>query len=262
MDVGQQVTHVQARAFLLELGAARPELGGQLRVGSDVAGWLLAPPEARLVRPNWIRWEAQRAYAGRGDVEFLPAELRTRGTYAIHAFVALPGSTTDFLYVGEALLSSYGYRSADAPAEANLSLRARVPEEVWLALGGSSGYSVHSAATAIDGLEPEQAEAHVRRLVASGDADIWVADYSERSLTVLVNPERAYVMLLLEDRDESLMAGDPAAAGDETPERFTLDNGQVDELPRQSTVTHAQAMKCVRSFLRDGSLDPDVRWLE
>jgi hypothetical protein len=78
--------------------------------------------------------------------------------------------------VGEALLSSYGYRSVDAPAGANLSLRARLPKEVWLALGGSSGYSVHSATTAIDGLEPDEAEERVRRLVAAGDADIWIGD--------------------------------------------------------------------------------------
>ena len=68
MDIGQQVTHVRARAFLLELGAARPELGGQLLVGLHAAGWLLAPPEARLVRPNRIDWQAQRAYAERRDV--------------------------------------------------------------------------------------------------------------------------------------------------------------------------------------------------
>jgi Immunity protein Imm1 len=262
VDVGQQVRHVQARAFLLEVGAARPELGGQLLVGVHAAGWLLAPPEARLVRPNRIGWQAQRDYAECGDREFLPAELRARRPCPIHAFFALPGSTTDFLYVGEALLSSYGYRSGDAPAEAYLSLRPRVPEEVWLALGGSSGYSVHSATTAIDGLEPDQAEERVRRLIASGDADVWIGDYSERSLTVLVKPDRAFVMLLLEDGAESLMAGEPAAEGDDTPERFTLENGQVDEFERQNTVTHAQAMKCVRSFLRDGSLDPDVRWLE
>lgn len=261
MDVGQQVSHVQARAFLLELGAARPELGGQLLVGLHAAGWLLAPPEARLVRPDRIGWQAQRAYAERGDREILPAELRARRPCPIHAFFAIPGSTTEFLYLG-ALLSSYGHRSGDAPAEASLSLRPRVPEEVWLALGGSSGYSVHSATTAIDGLEPAQAEERVRRLIASGDADIWIGDYSERSLTVLVKPDRALVVLLLEDGAWSLTASDPAAEGDDTPERFTLENGQVDEFERQSTVTHAQAMKCVRSFLRDGILDPDVRWLE
>ena len=65
-----------------------------------------------------------------------------------------------------ALLSSYGHRSGDAPAEAYLSLRPRVPEQVWLALGGSSGYSVNSATTAIDGLEPCQAEERVRRFIA------------------------------------------------------------------------------------------------
>jgi hypothetical protein len=259
VEVGQQVTRGQALAFLLGLGAARRTLGGQLLVGADVAGWLLAPPEARLVRPIFIGWRAARAYAESRDVEFLPAEIRERQPCKLHAFFALPGSTTDFLYAGEAYLSSYGYRSHDAPAEAYLSLFRRLPEEVWLALGGSRGFSVHSATTQLDGLDPEQAENEVRRLVASGDAQIWIGDHTERTLTLLVNADRAFVMILLEDRDESLVAGEPAAEGDDAPELFRTD--QVDEFPRQRTATHEQAMNCVCSFLRDGSLDPGVRWL-
>jgi hypothetical protein len=260
VDVGQQVTRGQALAFLLELGAARRTLGGQLLVGADAAGWLLAPPEARLVRPILIGWQAARAHAEPRDVEFLPAEIRERHPYTLHAFFALPGSTTDFLYAGEAHLSSYGYRSHDAPAEANLSLLRRLPEEVWLALGGSRGFSVHSPTTQVDGLDPEEAENEVRRLVASGDAEIWIGDHTERTLTLLVNADRAFVMFLLEDRDESLVAGEPAAEGDDAPERFSTDQG--DEFPRQRTATHEQAMNCVGSFLRDGSLDPGVRWLD
>ena len=56
------------------------------------------------------------------------------------------------------------------------------------------------------------------------------------------------------------MAGEPAAEGDDTPERFSTD--QVNEFPRQRTATHEQAINCVRSFLRDGSLDRGVRWLD
>jgi hypothetical protein len=259
VDSGQQVTRGQALAFLLELGAARRALGGQLLVGPDAAGWLLAPPEARLVRPIRIVWQAARAYAEPHDTEFLPSELRERRPYVVHAFFALPGSTTDFLYGGEAHLAAYGYQSYEAPAEVLLSLRRRLSKEAWLALGGSSGLSVHSAASEIDGLDPNQAEEQVRQLLASANAEIWIGDHSERTLTLRVNAERAFVMSLLEDRDESLVAGDPAAEGDETPELF---NDQVDEFPRRRTATHEQAMMIVHSFLRDGSLAPGVGWLD
>jgi hypothetical protein len=131
---------------------------------------------------------------------------------------------------------------------------------VWLALGGSRGFSVHSATTQVDGLDPVAAQNDVRRLVAPGDAEIWIGDHSERTLTLLVNPDRAFVMFVLEDRDQSLVAGDPAAEADDTPERFS--NDQVDEVPRQRTTTHEQAINCVCSFLRDGSLDRGVRWLD
>ena len=260
MKVGRQVTRGQALAFLLERGAARRTLGGQLLVGADAAGWLLAPPEARLVRPIYIAWQATRAYAASRGVEFLPAEIRERHPYTLHAFFALPRSTTDLLYAGQAHLSSYGHRSHDAPVEAHLSLRQRLPEQVWLALGGSRGFSVHSTTTQVDALDPDEAETEVRRLVASGDAEIWIGDHSERTVTLLVNADRAFVMFLLEDRDESLVAGEPAAEGDDTPERFSTDQGV--EFPRQRTATHEQAINCVCSFLRDGSLDRGVRWLD
>jgi hypothetical protein len=54
--------------------------------------------------------------------------------------------------------------------------------------------------------------------------------------------------------------GEPTAEADDTPELFG--NDWVDEFPRQRTATHEHAMNCVRSFLRDGSLDPGVRWLD
>ena len=130
---------------------------------------------------------------------------------------------------------------------------------MWLALGGSRGFSVHSATTRVDGLDPDEAETEVRRLLASRDAEIWIGDHTERTLTLLVNVDRAFVMLRLEDRDKSLVAGDPAAEGDDTPEPFSNDQG--DEYPRQRTATHEQAINCVRSFLRDGSLDRGVRSL-
>ena len=129
----------------------------------------------------------------------------------------------------------------------------------WAAAAGSASTAPRPKPT---GSVPGQAEEQVRRLVASGDADIWIGDHSERTLTLLVNADRAFVMFLLEDRDESVTAGDPAAEGDHRPEHFTLSNGEVDEFERQTTTTHAQALKCVRTFLRDRSLDPHVRWTQ
>ena len=62
-------------------------------------------------------------------------------------------------------------------------------------------------------------------------------------------------MLLRHDGDEGLLAGDPAAAEDRAPESFRLGNGQVDEFERSRTVTHEQALGCVRAFVAD-----EARW--
>ena len=65
MEVGGRVTVDEARAFLRDLGATKRALGGQVRLGADAAGWLLAPPEARLARPDRVEWVAAGRYVAR-----------------------------------------------------------------------------------------------------------------------------------------------------------------------------------------------------
>jgi Immunity protein Imm1 len=99
------------------------------------------------------------------------------------------------------------------------------------------------------------------RRVAAG-LDLSIDSYEEPTLTVLANERRAFVMLLRYYGDAGMHAGDPGAEGDEEPERFTLANGQVDEFPREWTVTHAQAMASVRAFLETRTLGSGVRRIQ
>jgi hypothetical protein len=117
-----------------------------------------------------------------------------------------------------------------------------------------------------EGLEPQarglfgaqEVAAEVVRCMDAGETEIWITSYAEPSLLLLVNRERAFVMLLAHDGDEGVLAGDRSAVGDRTPESFELSNGQVDEFERSRTTTHEQALGCVRSFAADGTLGPDV----
>jgi len=161
------------------------------------------------------------------------------------------------VYLGAVHLSRYGYSTSASLGEVMLTLADRMPEDVWRLLGGSSGFTVDDH----DAMTEGEVAIEVARLLATGSGEIWIGAYGPESLTVLVNPGRAFVMLLRADDDEGLLAGDPGAEGDCGDEAFTLSNGQVDEFERERTVTHDQAMLCVHSFLADRTLSADVRWI-
>ncbi len=260
MQRGAIVSETEARAFLEQRGASRPALGGQLLVGGAAAGWLMGPPESRLARPDRIEWEARGEYReGGAEFEFMPPELTEAAQPPIHAFLALPDAEGSYCYLGEAQLGSWGCRSNASLGEASLSLARRMTEAHWLRLGGHAGFSVDAGGRERVGLTAEEVDAEVLRRADAGETEIWINGYSEPSLLVLLNDERAFVMLLRHDGDEGFLAGDPATAGDQAPESFRLGNGQVDEFERSRTVTHEQALSCVRAFVADGTLGTDVR---
>jgi hypothetical protein len=208
-------------------------LGGTLSLGPEGSTWRIAPPEGRLVRPDTVEWVAGRAYPDFNPDEF-PAPHRV-----------LLATADGFVDAGEAHLSRYGYSGFGSHGELALTLRERVPYDVWLAAGGYAGFSA--------------TEDDVRALLRAGDGQLAIASYDEPTLTLLVNPARVLAMVLEHDDDEGALACDPAAAGDETPEAFTLDNGQVDEFPRERTVSHEQALVVVRAFLA-GERSDAVSW--
>jgi hypothetical protein len=256
-------TEAEARAFIEQRGASRPALGGQLLVGVDSGGWLMGPPESRLARPDRIEWRAAEAYreGGAGD-ELMPPELTEPAQPRIHVFFALPDAEASYCYLGAAWLGSWGYRATASLGEASLTLAHRLSEEQWLRLGGHAGFSVSAGGRERAGLSAEEVGAEVSRCLAGGETELWITGYDEPSLLLLLNDERAFVTLLRHDGDEGLLAGDPASAGNETPERFRLGNGQVDAFERSRTVTHEQALGCVRAFVTDGTLGAGVRLVE
>lgn len=257
MEVGQRVGEDDARAFLRSLSQLRPALGGQLLVGDLAAGWLLSPPEAWLERPDRIEWRADRRYReGSRDFPFMPLELR-RPHAAVHVFMRMPDAK-DFAYAGEARVTGYGYTFRKLHGEVTLRLHTKLDWETWLLLGGRPGFSIAGVG---DGLDLGQAAQAVADRLATGEDTLCITDYSDACLTILINGQRAFVMVQRDEDDPGLVAGDPAAVDDTAPEKFTLDNGQVDEFDRRQTVTHEQAMSCVRSFLRDHTLGGEVRWL-
>ncbi len=74
----------------------------------------------------------------------------------------------------------------------------------------------------------------LRCAVAGGLADaatgeLWLTRWTGEALSVLFEPERAFVMELAGPGDPGSVARDPAVAHERAPFAFTLSNGQVDD---------------------------------
>jgi hypothetical protein len=95
-------------------------------------------------------------------------------------------------------------------------------------------------------------------LSASATGWLWFED-EPRSISVLFADGRAFVMALRESGDVGEVAIDPAAAGDQTPIAFTIDNGQVDTWPTSATISSRQAEQVLEQWSRGGRFE-GVGW--
>ncbi|MEU0696686.1 Imm1 family immunity protein [Streptomyces niveus] len=107
-------------------------------------------------------------------------------------------------------------------------------------------------------LAPDEAVAELRRRIASGAFESWLAGSSGRLLAVVTNAERAMVMLLDGEGDPGEHATEPGAEG--RSEGFVLANGQSDEYPDEDTVPLEEALRIVRHILATGGPPADAAW--
>jgi hypothetical protein len=206
-------------------------------VADELVVWVCRSPEAELFDAGTIEWRAARGY---GLDAFVPAPLRRERPAALH----LVGVTTDgaLVHLGRAHLAAYGHSGHESHGEARFALLERVPRALWLRLGGFGGIRLESS-----GVREDVAAAAVRSaaagvLAGSGAGELWLRRWTGATLTVLYEPERAFVMRLSGPDDAGSVACDPARGGDRRPVAFTLGNGQVDTWPLEATISREQAL--------------------
>lgn len=242
----------------------REACGGQLIIGRDRLAWLATPPEGSFPAPSRFRWTARAQYReADDDFWFLPADVRERAAPTEQGIEMLfaPDEPSAFVYVGNASLVSYGFSNSASLGEANVDLHQKLPEEIWLRFGGYKGWSLTIDGEEQRGLSPDAVLARVAPVVASGGGELWLTRYEEDSLTLLIEPKRAFVMYL-DDGDSSVTARDPSMAGSPSMARFTLSNGQVDEFSLEETLPKDDALAVVQHFVSSGGLAPWIAWVE
>ncbi|MFC8074390.1 hypothetical protein ACFUN8_02470 [Streptomyces sp. NPDC057307] len=120
--------------------------------------------------------------------------------------------------------------------------------ESWAFTDGSGGRPV----------TPHAAVDLLRRRIASGVLESWLAASDGRLLAVVSNTERAMVRLLDGEGDPGGHATDPGA-GTES-DGFVLANGQSDTYPDEDTVPLGEALRIVRHVIATGGPPTDATW--
>jgi hypothetical protein len=87
-----------------------------------------------------------------------------------------------------------------------------------------------------------------RALTAEQVGDLALEHPDGPTLSILFAESRAFIMALAGERDVGEVAVDPQSEGDRRPIRFTLDNGQVDTWPVESTVSYDQTEPVVKAW--------------
>ncbi|MFD5894918.1 hypothetical protein [Streptomyces sp. NPDC060366] len=105
---------------------------------------------------------------------------------------------------------------------------------------------------------PDEAVAELRRRIARGSFESWLAGSSGRLLAVVTNAERAMVVLLAGEGDPGEHATDPGAEG--WSDGFVLANGQGDEYPDEDTLPLDEALRIVGHILATGGPPADAAW--
>jgi hypothetical protein len=158
--------------------------------------------------------------------------------------------------LGEGTVTSYG-REDWRTARADLGLLTPVDDARWEAAGGWHSFALRVGAPTHRGVAAAEVRAAVEAALASGTADLEVATSHDEALSMLVAGDRVFVMHQTRG-DTWAVASDPARP--EGSVAFTLDNGQVDELDRRSTVPPATALQALDAFLAGRGRSPDVVW--
>lgn len=174
-----------------------------------------------------------------------------------HVFLRLPDDEK-FLYAGKAHMGSY------SAAEANFTLKERLPRDEWLRLGGFPGWliDVDHRSERVD----EGDLAAFRRLAGEMEglefSHLSMTRFEEDVLTVHTNGRRGWLMYQLDPADIFYSGCDPTFSGDgQAEELFRCVCGIQMDCPADHTVPKEMAIRVAEEFFTTGALPRTLRWL-
>lgn len=192
---------------------------------------------------------------------WFPRPVRELGEDDHHLFLRAAGDS-EFVYAGPAGLGTIG--DGRGGREAGFYLEMRLPHEVWIRIGGYSGWriEVNHQETIIAPGDRTALETLLRKLGEGELGHLTMTRYEEDSLHLYLNPDRGWLMYLRHPSDSGLYTRDTAATNPRAEVFFECDCGIDLETTMNRTLSREHALELVREFFRTGLLPQSVPWTE
>jgi len=93
-------------------------------------------------------------------------------------------------------------------------------------------------------------------------AEIWYEAKEDEFLVVLINGDRATLMYLENDEDSGIYSYDLTYVGaEEATLDFTLNNGEINQIPVSWTLPASNVILAVEYFLQTGAIPSWITWM-
>lgn len=220
------------------------------------------PEQPYVLTPSSLIWKPVRLdYEPMDLYPWLPAKARSKGAWKHQLFVRAAADSAYF-FAGKAHLGSYGSDSING-ITARFSLETPLPRQLWLQLGGYTGWAVEANHT-VHYLAPEDTAGFARLAVESlahQYAHIILTRYEEDCFHLFTNSERGWLMYLRQPDDSGLYARDSAFLPDpQQIEEFRCVCGIDLEFPIRQTLPLKEALAVIQDYFATGSLPHQVQW--
>lgn len=230
------------------------------------------PGQSAMVSPSEVRWRPGNLnYHPEERTPWLPKKVSdvwsrgSKGRRRIreHHMFLRTDAAEEYLYAGPAHLGSYGSDGESSPigVAVEFSLSSKLPRDVWLELGGYSGWKVevNHETRFIDEGDTLAFDSMLCRLLEPEYSHVSMTRYEEDSLTLFMNSQRAWVMYHERAPSRELCAYDAGydVGGDE---EFQCACGIKLEFPGGQTIARELATRAAVEFLRCGQLPAFIEW--
>ncbi|VTR96994.1 hypothetical protein [Tuwongella immobilis] len=199
----------------------------------------------------WIPGNPDPTMSRRLDSEAVIALFRSH-KQAIHVFVRR-GKGDDWVDVGNGLLN--GMRlTEEVLVEVNIRLAAKLPEPLWLLLGGHPGWWLTVNGRESEASSPDEVLHAIRDVWSHPSVDLEIGRYAGDTLFAVADEKGLATVNHYHGQDEHVSrAGQPLSL-DEPTYIFPRSNGYDHEVSVGQVIPRGEALSLIEDFVLNGSI--------
>jgi hypothetical protein len=229
-----------------------------------------SPTDPYLGFPSSFCWKPGRLdYDPSDEIPWLPTKVRDvwgpdREQFKEHYIFLRATADERFVYVGTAHLGSWGNNGIPGNEVAGFSLNVKLPRDLWLHLGGHTGWCAvlnHEDACYLDQGDVAGFQRLIDDLPRQENSHLELTRYEEDRLFVALNSRRGWLSYQRSVRSFGIHVLDRDYSGDpEAIECFWCDCGLELEVPAAHTLSHELCLRAAVEFFQTGEVPRSVHW--